>query len=48
MKFITEDYNQIYKQKLFLIKTKDSILNRNVYTTEKKEPSVAWFGQTLS
>ncbi len=29
----------------FFIKTKDSIFNRNVYTTdEKKIPSVAWLG----
>jgi hypothetical protein len=36
----------------FLIKTKDSIFNRKVYTTdEKKVPSMAWLGllrQTLS
>jgi hypothetical protein len=29
----------------FLIKTKDSIFNQKVYTTdEKREPSMAWLG----
>ncbi len=43
IKFIIEDTNQIHTHKLqFLIKTKDSIFNRKIYTTdERRKPSVA-------
>ncbi len=47
IKFITEDSNQIQNSELqFLIKTKSSIFNRKVYTTDsKREPSMAWLGK---
>ncbi len=48
IKFITEDSNQIHNELRFLIKTKDSIINQKIYTTDEKrerEPSVAWLGK---
>ncbi len=46
IKFITADSNQIHNKLRFLIKTKDSIFNQKIYTTdEKREPSMAWLGQ---
>jgi hypothetical protein len=52
IKFITEDYIKHTHKLQCLIKTKDSIFNQKVYTTdEKRIPSMAWLGvlrQTLS
>ncbi len=41
IKLITEDSNQIRNKLRFLIKTKDSIINQKIYTTEEKRENQA-------
>ncbi len=41
IKLITEDSNQIHNELQFLIKTKDSIINQKIYTTDEKTENQA-------